>query len=137
MKKFNYLLLTLLTVLTISCFGGSNSDSNNTEKPKVNSFIKDPEYMKLLAGTWELKNNKYKGTEQEFYTFNLDGSMSYYIREKQRTVNDLTKFGNWQAKKDTLKVNVEGNSGDVKITYILSNGVWLENTNSNNYLLKQ
>lgn len=137
MKKFFYGFITITIILMLNSCGDSVSKQEKTQQTEKESIKPDKEYMKSLSGTWEIVNTKYKGSEKEFYKLNSNATMSYYITEQKKTVNNLTKHGDWLAKKDTLLINVKGHSGNIEMLYIFSGNKWRENNNAENTLIRR
>jgi len=135
-KFLGYISIALL-FFAVSCLPKPKEQGPPATEPAA--VKKENPFLAQYAGAYEIKVKGYSGTDKESYELLKYGSAKWIMTSflSDTSSRAWIKSGTWTASDGEINVTIEGNSGDIKLTYNLQNGRFVEDLSSDRYLVKQ
>ena len=109
-------------------------DSKKLEQTQKKADVSLNQYLELYAGTYEIKDRDYSGTDTEIYHLYPTGEANCKWIFGGRS---NTRHGSWTASHKTIILTIEDSTGDIIETYVREGANFIMNSDSNRYLVKQ
>ena len=109
-------------------------DSKKLEQTQKKADVSLNQYLELYAGTYEIKDRDYSGTDTEIYHLYVTGEAKC---EWIFGARSAIRHGTWTANHQSIVLTIKDSTGDITETFVREGAYFTLTNDSNRYLVKQ